>query len=113
MGFQTTSGPPRDHPGTTPGPPRRNSEKHTFKNSSDAFQTAPKDLYTLNSLPVVYLNPRSAASSLSAACKNMERELVMDLFRRVKNRRRISGDFGELVAQRRPWEYTAETQQDT
>ena len=33
--------------GTTPGAPRREPEKHTFKNSSDAFQTAPKDLYTL------------------------------------------------------------------
>ena len=60
MGFQATS-----------GPPRRNSENSTFKNSSDAFQTAPKDLYTLDSLPVVYLNPLSAAPSLAAARYNI------------------------------------------
>ena len=41
---------------------------HTFRNSSDGVQTPPKDLYTLDSLPVVYLNPRLAASSLAAVC---------------------------------------------
>ena len=62
MGLQATS-----------GQPRRTTEKHTFKNSSDAFQTAPKDLYTLNSLPVVYLNPRLVASRSAASCESTER----------------------------------------
>jgi hypothetical protein len=38
----------------TPGPPRRTSEKLTFKNMVVSVSSPPKDLYTLNSLPVVY-----------------------------------------------------------
>ena len=58
-------------PGTTPGQPRRKRANPTFKNSSDGVQTPPKDLYTLHSLPVVYLNPRLVASRLAAACNNI------------------------------------------
>ena len=42
------------HPGTTPGPPRRTSEKPTFKNMVVSVSSPPKDLYTLNILPVTY-----------------------------------------------------------